>query len=77
MKITVNEDRLIQIEECFTGICLKSVDGELFHITMRDGAFEFVYGDDWYYAKDGVIGKFRKLNNVSDSDSNNLNEPNL
>ena len=59
MKISVNDQNTIQIEDCFESILLKSPNGETFHIAMRDGAFEFFYNGIWYYAKDNIIGEFK------------------
>lgn len=56
MKITVNEDNVIQLEEVFSGIILKTPDGEEMGICMRDSGFEFNYQGKWYYAQNGHIG---------------------
>jgi len=58
MKITVNQDNAIQIEEVFNGIVLKTNDGEEMSICMRDSGFEFKYQDKWYFAKEGHVEPF-------------------
>lgn len=60
MKLTVTEDLGIQLEEVFSGITLKSCDGETFSICMRDSGFEFNYQGEWYFAKEGYVEPFNK-----------------
>lgn len=55
MKITVNEQNIVQVEEVFNGIILKTRDGEEMHICMRDSGFEFIYQNQKYSAQKGVI----------------------
>lgn len=43
MKISVNEDNNIQLEDVFVTIVLKTRDGEEMSICMRDTGFEFKY----------------------------------
>lgn len=59
MKIFVNDNNRIQIEDCFEGISLKSPNGENFSIAMRDGAFEFFYNEKLFYAKEGKVAEFK------------------
>tara|TARA_Y100001963_G_C6568618_1_gene347777 strand:- start:40 stop:282 length:243 start_codon:yes stop_codon:yes gene_type:complete len=58
MKITVNEKKVIQIEEVFNSVVLKTNDGEQMYICMRDSGFEFIYEGKWYFAKEGVVKPF-------------------
>jgi hypothetical protein len=58
MKINVNKDNLIQLEEVFCPIVLKTKDGEELTICMRDSGFEFKYQDKWYFAKEGYVEPF-------------------
>ena len=55
MKIIVNEDKVMQLEEVFNSILLKTPNGEKMHICMRDSGFEFTYEDKSYYAQNGHI----------------------
>ena len=55
MKLTTNEQGVIQVEEVFTGIILKTPDGEEMGICMRDSGFEFNYQGKWYSAKEGNV----------------------
>lgn len=55
MKVTVNEQKVIQLEELFNGITLKTPDGEEMHICMRDSGFEFIYESQKYSAQKGII----------------------
>lgn len=65
MKITVNKENRIQIEEVFNDILLKTKSGEKLYICMRDGGFEIQYQDNKYSAQDGVISQItmNKTNN--------------
>lgn len=55
MKVVVENDGTLQLREVYVGINLKSDDGELFSICMRDSGFEFQYQGTKYEAKDGVL----------------------
>ena len=55
MKITINQDNLIELEEVYNPIVLKTKDGEKISICMRDSGFEFRYQDEWYFAKEGYV----------------------
>jgi len=57
MKISVDENRDILLEEVFSGVGLKTSDGEFMGICMRDSGFEFNYEGTWYEAKGGVVKK--------------------
>ena len=59
MKTTVNQDNLIQLEEVYNPIVLKTKDGEEMIISMRDSGFEFKYQNNWYSAQWGVIEKLQ------------------
>lgn len=59
MKLTVNENNQVQLEEVFTPITLKTADGELLSISMRDSGFEFQYQGEWYFAKQGYLEPFK------------------
>jgi hypothetical protein len=60
MKVTVNQDNTIQLEEVFNSIVLKTKDGEEMTICMRDSGFEFKYQGEWYFAKEGYVEPFHK-----------------
>ena len=60
MKVTVNQDNTIQLEEVFNSIVLKTKDGEEVAICMRDSGFEFKYQGEWYFAKEGYVEPFHK-----------------
>ena len=57
MKISVDKDRDILLEEVYSGVGLKTQDGEFMGICMRDSGFEFNYQGTWYEAKNGVVKK--------------------
>lgn len=59
MKITT-ENNLIQLEEIFNPIILKTEKGEEMSISMRDSGFEFKYQGEWYFAKEGYVEPFNK-----------------
>lgn len=58
MKLTTDESGIV-LEEVYSGIGLKTRDGEFMGICMRDTGFEFNYQGTWYEAKNGIV---RKLN---------------
>ncbi len=60
MKITVTQNKEIQLEEVYNSIVLKTKDGEEIAICMRDSGFEFRYQDNWYFAKEGNLEPFKK-----------------
>ena len=60
MKVITNEQGVIQLEEVFSGIILKTPDGEEMSICMRDSGFEFNYQGEWYFAKEGFVEPFRR-----------------
>ena len=60
MKVITNEQGVIQLEEVFSGIILKTPDGEEMTICMRDSGFEFNYQGEWYFAKEGFVEPFRR-----------------
>jgi hypothetical protein len=59
MKVTTNEQGVIQLEEVFNGIILKTKDGEEMSICMRDSGFEFRYQGERYFAKEGYVEPFK------------------
>ena len=63
MKITVNEENTMQLEEVFNSVVLKTSKGEEMAICMRDSGFEFTYEGQNYSAQKGVIKKFSKNGN--------------
>jgi len=60
MKITVDENRNMELREVFLPLVLVTADGERFSIYMRDSGFEFKYQDEWYFAKEGQLEPFKK-----------------
>jgi len=76
MKISVDKNSSILLEEVFNCILLKTTDGEDFSICMRDSGFEFKYEGVWYSAQNGNI-KEMKLSSrgnilVDQSDKNDM-----
>jgi hypothetical protein len=59
MKLTVSEDNELMITECFSGVLLRTRDGEEIGICMRDSGFEFTYQGEWYSAQKGEIKKLK------------------
>lgn len=57
MKIEIDEDNEFLLTEVYSGIGLKTSDGETLNICMRDTGFEFNYNGVWYEAKQGKIKK--------------------
>lgn len=57
MKLTTDENGEIILEDVFSGVGLKTRDGEFMGICMRDTGFEFNYQGTWYEAKGGIIRK--------------------
>ena len=55
MKISVDEDGELVLEEVFSGVGLKTSGGDKFGICMRDTGFEFRYAGVWYEAKNGKV----------------------
>ena len=55
MTLLVEQDGTLQLREVYNAIDLKSNEGELFSICMRDSGFEFEYQGTKYEAKDGVL----------------------
>lgn len=55
MKIFINEDSKIQLEQVFNPIVLQTNSGEQMIICMRDSGFEFCYQGEWYSAKECVV----------------------
>ena len=72
MKITVNEDRLIQVEGAYLPIVLLTDKGERFIISMRDGGFEFRYNGVPYRAVSGVLAEVIPDQPKQLSESDNL-----
>lgn len=68
MKISVNENNVIQLEEVFNSILLKTSSGEKMYICMRDSGFEFTYEGKWYYAQNGHVGPMISSAYVSSED---------
>ena len=60
MKITVNQNKEIQLEEGYNSIVLKTKNGEEIAMCRRDSGFEFRYQDNWYFAKEGTLEPFKK-----------------
>jgi hypothetical protein len=55
MKIDVDENGEIMLTEVYSGISLKTEDGEKISICMRDSGFEFSYNGNKYEAKNGEV----------------------
>jgi len=74
MKVTTDENGVIQLEEIFSGIALKTRDGEIMGICMRDSGFEFNYQGKWYSAQQGVITPMDEEKQIADSYQNGMIE---
>ena len=57
MKINATDRGEIISFRVYSGVILKTNDGETMGICMRDSGFEFNYNGDWYSAQKGVITK--------------------
>lgn len=68
MKMNVDEDGDIILTEVYSGIGLKTNDGEFMGICMRDSGFEFNYEGTWFEAKQGVIRHLDPLSRSRDND---------
>jgi hypothetical protein len=73
MKLTTTERNLIQLEEVYVPIILKSPTGEELVICMRDGGFEVSYSTDIISFNNGNVKsliedkKERMLNKFADA----------
>lgn len=65
MKININDKNVIQIEEIFNTIVLKSSNEEIY-ICMRDGGFEFSYNGDNYCIKEGLVYKLKNQETIEE-----------
>jgi hypothetical protein len=65
MKLSIDENNNILLEEVYNSIILKTVDNEEIAICMRDSGFEFNYQGKWYSAKEGLLKSF-KVNNIKE-----------
>lgn len=59
MKLDVQEEGLVRLQEVFNPIVLQSENGETLSICMRDGGFEFIYGSVPYSASGGSVTPMR------------------
>lgn len=57
MKIDATDKGEIILTEVYSGVLLRTDDGETMGICMRDSGFEFNYNGDWYSAQKGVVTK--------------------
>jgi hypothetical protein len=60
MKITVNNDSCIQLENVYSGVCFLSDSKETLSVCMRDTGFEINYMGTWYSLQKGNIEKLRE-----------------
>jgi len=60
MKVSVQENYVIILEEVFNPILLKSSADDVISICMRDSGFEFNYHGTLYEAKEGVVKPLTK-----------------
>ena len=60
MKVIVNEKGSIQLEEVYSGVTLKTQDGEILGICMRDTGFELEYEGRVIRLQAGVIFEAEK-----------------
>ena len=52
MKVEVNENGILQLEEVFNGIVIKTIDGVKFHICQRDYGIEITCNGETMYLTD-------------------------
>ena len=71
MKISVDENRNILLEEVYNPVVLKTQDGEKLSICMRDSGFEFAYEGLSYSAQRGRIIEMLGGGNVTASTDHN------
>jgi hypothetical protein len=57
MKINTTDKGEILLTEVYSGVLLRTNDGETMGICMRDSGFEFNYEGEWYSAQKGVVTK--------------------
>jgi len=60
MKLTVQENYVLMLEEVFNPIVLKSGADDVISICMRDSGFEFTYHEKTYEAKNGEVKKLKQ-----------------
>ena len=61
MKINATDKGEILLTEVYSGVLLKTNDGETMGICMRDSGFEFNYNGDWYSAQKGIVSKMESV----------------
>lgn len=59
MKLSLNDKGIMEVEEIFNPIILRTKYGETITICMRDEGFEFEYEGKRYSAKKGVLEPFQ------------------
>lgn len=57
MRVKVNEDKIIQLEEVYNPIALKTSSNEKLIIYMRDSGFEIKYNGEWFSFKNGSFDR--------------------
>lgn len=55
MKLTVEEDQLVKLEEVFNPIKLVASSGQRMSVCMRDHGFEIEYGGRFFSLANGEI----------------------
>ena len=55
MKLTIEEDRLIKLEEVYNPIKFEAQSGQKMSVCMRDHGFEIEYGGRFYSLAHGEI----------------------
>ena len=60
MKIEINKNGELELREVYNSLHLVTNDGEKITIVMRDNGFEFFYGGEMYFAKQGYLEPFHK-----------------
>jgi hypothetical protein len=55
MKIEINENNVLQLEEVYNAILLKSWSNEKMYVCMRDSGFEIVYENKLIRLQNGEI----------------------
>ena len=55
MKITIDEDHVIRLEEVFNPVRLEAKSGQKMSVCMRDHGFEIEYGGRFYSLNRGDI----------------------
>lgn len=57
----IDTESNVTITKVYIGLRIVSDVGEVMSVCMRDGGFEFKFGDSWYTARNGEIRKVQAV----------------